>query len=300
MAITWLADVLRDAGLTVVEHSGWKARTVGGIWEPRFGIVHATAAPRSQDDDVQVRVVRDGREDLRGPIANACVDRSGRWHVLAAGRCNTTLAGTAGPYEGQGNTHALGVEACNDNRDEPWPAVQYDSYVRGWAAIAKRLGWSPDRLRGHKEHTPGRKTDPTFSMSRFRTDVQTTLEEDDMPSADEIAQRTVEKLFARPVPAPKGTPQSSFGWAIFQIWHRTGHIGNVALPALSRVLDKAAETIATLAHTEGTTDAASAALAAETLAAVEQARTDLAAVRAVLEAAEGQEVPIEPAAAAGS
>lgn len=188
MAITWLADVLRAASVTVVEHSGWKTRTVDGTWSPRFGIVHATAAPDSQADDTQIRIVRDGRSDLDGPIANACVDRAGRWHVLAAGRCNTTIAGTSGPYAGQGNTYALGVEACNDNRGGAWPDVQYRAYVRGWAAIARKLGWSPAQLRGHKEHTPGHKTDPTFDMAGFRANVARVLagEDDDDMTPQEL------------------------------------------------------------------------------------------------------------------
>lgn len=169
--IPWLADALRGAGLTVIEHAGWQSRGRPGTWTPRFGIVHATAAPASQSDATQIRIVRDGREGLVGPIANACVARNGVWHVLAAGRCNTTIPGTSGPYSGLGNTYALGTEACNDNRDEPWPAVQYDAYVRGWAAIARKMGWDKDRLRGHREHTPSHKTDPTFNMASFRTHV---------------------------------------------------------------------------------------------------------------------------------
>jgi hypothetical protein len=186
--ILWLADALRDAGLTVVEHSGWKDHAVSGSWTPTYGIAHATAAPKSQPDDTQVRIVRDGRSDLRGPIANACVDRRGRWHVLSAGRCNTTIVGTAGPYKGLGNTNALGVEACNDNRSEPWPAVQYESYYRGWAVICKRLGWQPSRVRGHKEHTPGHKTDPTFNMDQFRRDIAAAMDGDDDMTPEQAKQ----------------------------------------------------------------------------------------------------------------
>lgn len=186
MRITWLADELRAAGLTVIEHAGWRERAVDGTWAPQFGIVHATAAPASQSDATQVRIVRDGREGLQGPIAVACVDRDARWQVVAAGRCNTTIAGTAGPYEGKGNTYALGVEACNNNIDEPWPPAQYRSYVAGWAVIAKRMGWSPAQLRGHKEHTPGHKTDPTFNMDTFRADVARAMTgEDDMATVNQ-------------------------------------------------------------------------------------------------------------------
>lgn len=187
MRVLWLADVLRAAGLTVVEHAGWKTRG-WEPWDPQCGIVHATAAPATQPDSTQVAIVRDGREDLQGPIAVACVDRAGRWHVLASGRCNTTLTGTAGPFEGYGNQRCLGVEACNDNRTEPWPAVQYAAYYRGWAAICRRLGWGAARLVGHKEHTPGRKTDPTFDMNRFRADVARVLagEDNEMELTDRV------------------------------------------------------------------------------------------------------------------
>lgn len=182
MRALWLADVLRAAGLTVVEHSGWRERGFQP-WEPRYGIVHATAAPRSQPDADQVRIVRDGHKSLAGPIANCCVDRTGRWHVLASGRCNTALTGWGGPAAGLGNTNLLGVEACNDNGlhqpPEVWPAGQYEAYARGWAAICRRLGWPASRVVGHKEHQPGDKSDPLFSMGSFRARVAALIKEDD-------------------------------------------------------------------------------------------------------------------------
>ncbi|MEV7263964.1 N-acetylmuramoyl-L-alanine amidase [Micromonospora aurantiaca] len=195
MSLTWLADELRKAGLTVIEHRDWRTHDRPGSWSPRYGVVHATAAPRSQPDSVQIAVVRDGRSDLPGPIANAVIDRQGRWHVVSAGRCNSTLVGTAGPYKGLGNTYALSTEACNDNRGEPWPPAQYESYVRGWAVLCRRLGWSPSHLVGHKEHTPSRKTDPTFDMARFRRDVAEVLagEDDDM-TRDDIRDAVIEAL----------------------------------------------------------------------------------------------------------
>lgn len=193
MQLLWIAEVLRSAGLTVVEHPGWKTHSTGSTWTPEFGVVHATAAPRAQPDSVQVDVVRDGRADLHGPIANCVVDRAGRWHVVAAGRCNTTLVGTAGPYKGLGNTYALGVEGCNNNLDEPWPPAQYQSYVHGWAALLRRLGWGAHHLVGHKEHTPGHKTDPTFDMARFRTDVTAVLAGED----DHVTNDDIEKIARR-------------------------------------------------------------------------------------------------------
>ena len=268
MAITWLADVLRDAGLTVVEHAGWKTRTVGGTWSPQFGIVHATAAPSSQTDTNQIRIVRDGRSDLNGPIANACVDRAGRWHVLAAGKCNTTIAGTAGPYNGKGNTYALGVEACHNNlAGTPWPAEQYDAYVRGWAAIAKRMGWTPDRLRGHKEHTPGHKTDPTFDMGLFRRRVAAVLagEDNDVGTLEgtQATQLKDSHFVLTSVPTPSG-----------------GRVpAHVALGTALAVLDKIAAKVdidpaelAAIKESARAGAAEGAAAAADTLAAAIVAR----------------------------
>jgi hypothetical protein len=179
MRALWLVDALTDAGLQVVPHIGWQTRG-WEPWAPQYGIVHATAAPATQADEDQVRIVRDGHSTLAGPIANCCVDRTGRWHVLASGRCNTALTGWAGPAQGLGNTNLLGVEANNDNRAEPWPAVQYEAYARGWAAICTRLGWPARKLVGHKEHQPGDKSDPTFAMDAFRHRVTQLLEGDDM------------------------------------------------------------------------------------------------------------------------
>jgi hypothetical protein len=188
MRALWLADVLRAGGLAVVEHSGWQTRGFEP-WAPQYGIVHATAAPRTQADEDQVRIVRDGHSTLAGPIANCCVDRTGRWHVLASGRCNTALTGWAGPAAGLGNTNLLGIEACNDNRTEPWPAVQYEAYARGWAAICARMGWTAGRLVGHKEHQPGDKSDPTFPMDRFRDLVAALLQEDDVEAREVWVER---------------------------------------------------------------------------------------------------------------
>ncbi|MFY1688188.1 N-acetylmuramoyl-L-alanine amidase [Plantactinospora sp. WMMB782] len=221
MALTWLADELRKAGLTVVEHSNWKTHDRPGSWSPTFGVVHATAAPRSQKDSVQIGVVRNGRSDLPGPIANAVIDRDGVWHLVSAGRCNSTLAGTAGPYKGKGNTYALSTEACNDNRGEPWTEKQYRSYVRGWAAWCRRLGWSANRLVGHKEHTPGRKTDPTFSMSQFRADVAAVLDgkDDDMPYSESELRALPWQYAGRGMP---GVPEGrSTLWTLGSIYSAT-------------------------------------------------------------------------------
>jgi N-acetylmuramoyl-L-alanine amidase len=258
----WLADVLRAAGLTVVEQPGWRTHRRPRQWRPTYGVVHATAAPRSQSDEEQVRVVRKGRSDLPGPIANACVDRRGRWHVISAGNCNTTLNGTAGPFNGLGNRHALGVEACNNNGlegepFEPWPEAQYRSYVRGWAAICRKLGWTEANLVGHKEHTPGHKSDPTFSMKRFRADVADVLagKDNDVGTlegrqADQL--RDTHFVLAKAVPDPRGgdgrVPLHTWcAWmtgAVMTLTNAVGNLDEATRAQIKKDLDKLSKDIA--------------------------------------------------------
>lgn len=201
MRVLWLAEVLRAAGLTVVEVDGWRALG-SDQWAPTGGIVHATADGAAAnpvadvaDDDAAIRVIRNGRPGLAGPIANVYHSRSGVWWVIASGRCNTALTGTAGPLKGLGNVNLLGVEHENDNRGERWPEVQWRTALVGWAAICRRLGWSAGRLAGHKEHDPGRKSDPLgVDMAAFRAGVARIIAggtpaggEDDMSWSDVTA-----------------------------------------------------------------------------------------------------------------
>lgn len=194
MRALWLPDALRAAGLTVVEVPGW--RDLGsGDWNPTGGIVHATADGAAAnpvadglDDAGAIRVIRNGRRGLRGPIANCYQNRAGVWHVIAAGRCNTALRGTHGPLRGLGNYNLLGIEHENNNRGEPWPDVQMRSAVVGWAAICRQMRWPAARLAGHKEHDPRRKTDPLgIDMAKFRADVAATLAGDDEDMVDKEA-----------------------------------------------------------------------------------------------------------------
>lgn len=174
---TWLANVLRAAGLTVHEQPGWKTRDVddGTTFSPRGIIIHETRGSINSTDTGEINVLVNGREGLSGPIAQLYLSRSGEWWTIAAGKCHHVKAGWAGPFEGLGNTNLLGIEAQHADK-EPWTDVQYRSYVRGVAAIQDYTGW---RIAGHKEHQPypppsgetSTKTDPLFNMDTFRADV---------------------------------------------------------------------------------------------------------------------------------
>jgi hypothetical protein len=179
--LTWLPGVLRAAGLTVHEQPGWQTRGYEP-YDPYGLIVHATAGKLSIESDI--RVLLTGSATAPPPISQLFLARTGEWWVIASGRCNHALTGKAGLLKGYGNTRLIGIEAANDNRGEPWPDVQYLSYIRGVAAICRHLGWEPTRrVAGHKEHQPGDKSDPTFNMDAFRTRVVQTLAN---PSGDDM------------------------------------------------------------------------------------------------------------------
>lgn len=169
MRALWLPDVLRAAGLKVSTVAGWETRgrdmgTIEGV------VAHHTAGPASGNAP-SLNIVTNGRSDLPGPLSCAVLARDGTWIIVAAGRANHAGVGTWNGIT-DGNGRFLGVEA-EATGTSTWPKVQYDSYVRGVAAILRRIGKPSMWVAGHKEYaTPrGRKPDPNFDMAPFRAAV---------------------------------------------------------------------------------------------------------------------------------
>lgn len=175
-SLLWLPDVLRAAGLTVIETPGWQSRGHGDVRNIRGVMCHHTCGPLHGDiDDLHVLV--DGRSDLPGPLCELGLARSGTYHVVSAGK--PWHAGN-GNWQGvtDGNGQMIGIEAENTGetsgpRADTWPEVQMDAYKRGVAAILQHIGAKPIMCCGHKEYAlpKGRKDDPNFDMGAFRNDV---------------------------------------------------------------------------------------------------------------------------------
>ena len=171
-SLTWLAEVLEDAGLKVAEQPGWRSRGRGEMGTVKGVICHHTAgSPRGVMPSLGV--ITNGRSDLPGPLAQLGLGRDGTWFIVAAGRCNHAGRGM---WQGisTGNTNFIGIEAENTGlATDPWPQVQLDAYRRGVAAILKKIGANPIMCCGHKEYAlpHGRKNDPSFNMTDFRTAV---------------------------------------------------------------------------------------------------------------------------------
>ena len=213
--LTDLADVLRGAGLKVVEVPGWRTNarpaSTGGF-DPRGNLWHHTGAkdtnPLSIEDDRAYAewLAEVGRSDLPAPLCQLSVGRDGTIYVCAAGRGNH--AGTAkasGPIPaGDGNELYLGWE-CQNSGSEGWTPAQYDAMVRGGAATSRAYGWTAEANRAHKETSVTGKWDPgLLDMDRFRVDVRVAMNPDTTP-AELRQERRDERLRDRLTDAIRGS-----------------------------------------------------------------------------------------------
>lgn len=169
--LTWMPQVLRDAGLKVAEQPGWVDRGRGSMAGAKGVMCHHTANANPSNMP-SLRVVTEGRSDLPGPLAQLGLGRDGTFYVVAAGRANHAGKGA---WKGitLGNSTFIGIEAENGGTAaDPWPEVQLDAYRRGVAALLKRLGSDSSMCVGHKEWAPNRKPDPFgWDMTAVREQV---------------------------------------------------------------------------------------------------------------------------------
>ena len=171
-SLTWLPTVLRAAGLKVAEQPGWTDRGHGDMTNVRGVMCHHTAGGPNGNMP-SLGVITNGRPGLAGPLSQLGLGRDGTYYIVAAGRA---FHAGKGQWQGiaTGNSSFIGIEAENTGKtSDPWPDVQVDAYVRGVAALLKRIGANPIMCCGHKEYAlpPGRKPDPSFPMPAFRSRV---------------------------------------------------------------------------------------------------------------------------------
>lgn len=220
--LTWLADVLRQAGLSVTEIPGWRTRGHGEPADIRGVLLHHTAGPASGNYP-SLGVVRDGRPGLEGPLANLGLGRDGTWIVIAAGVAWHAGAGRAAwcPTD-QGNQHLIGVEAESTGvligGRADWTPQQLNAYPRGVAALLKHLGLPAARAIAHREWAPGRKVDPAgIDMPAFRARTAAlmtvpTPSEDDVSWTHDEGAPTIPDFYPgskRPLP----DPATALAWA---------------------------------------------------------------------------------------
>ena len=214
--LTDLADVLRAAGLTVIEVDGWKtrARSSGGYADgrPTHLMIHHTASPPHTDGQRDVDYIV--AESAVKPIANIYTDRKGVVWVCAAGATNTNGEGRdtwgGGVPDNAMNLYAISNEIANTGTGEPYPAEQQQSVLTSSAAICRAYSIPVDHARGHFEWT-SRKIDPSgpsmwaasgkWAMDEFRDDVAATINPPpiDQPEGEPIAMNGIVAIY-QPVP----------------------------------------------------------------------------------------------------
>lgn len=224
--LTDLVDACRKSGLEVVEIDGWRTRGHGDIGTIETIVAHHTATAASAPGDYpSLRIVRDGRSDLAGPLAQLGLGRSGTVYVIAAGLC--FHAGETFTSE-QGNFHAIGIEAEHDGIS-PWPVELVDAYARLCAALCQHYGLSPFRVLGHKEVAAplGRKTDPNFDMDAFRARV-IAVEQEELDVTEEQLRTIIREELANagdlvklPNPKDPNKPKWSLSTYLTSIYKRT-------------------------------------------------------------------------------
>lgn len=215
--LLWLANVLRDAGLNVVEYPGWQSRGKEGM-RPKVVIGHHTASFSTTPDPVITNLLVKGRVDLIGPLCHLGLNRAGTYIVIAAGKANH--AGVGQWMLANESVETIGIEAYNWGNSvpfpsrEPWPRVQLDAYDRGVAALLKKLGRDQRYFCGHREWaTPaGRKPDPSgIDLNAMRARIKYLIDLEDSMSF------TPEEIAALKALAPYATFLSDMAKGVFSV-----------------------------------------------------------------------------------
>lgn len=191
LPLVWLADVLRAAGLRVVETPGWTTRTASGVQPRPVGVLeHHTATPTSYARPAPtVQMCIDGRPDLDGPLCHGVIGYDGVVHLIAAGRANHAGKATAsGPNPaGDGNTLYVGFEWDYQGFNQGPSPEQYDAAVRATRAVLAHLDRPADAARGHKETSVTGKIDPgRVDMNLFRAAVASGEQDLDMATVNDL------------------------------------------------------------------------------------------------------------------
>ena len=185
--LTDMADVLRAAGLDVIEMDGWqkRARGSGGYdsGRPNHIMIHHTASGVSSDGWPDANYCTLSAQDK--PLCNLYINRAGSVWVCAGGATNTNGSGKdpcGVTNDDSMNSSAIGIEAGNNGVGELWPAPQLDAYLVMCRALGGAYGIPDSRTHSHFEWSPGRKIDPagpdryasgsaSWNMGQFRAEV---------------------------------------------------------------------------------------------------------------------------------
>lgn len=226
MTAVQVVTQLKRWGVKYVEIPGWAThnRNSKGPWGPVNGFIwHHTGADVSDAKAYAASTLYNGLADLPGPLCQFSVGVDGTVYLVGWGRANHAGGGDPAvlqhvineDYTGQlhptrgnsngvdGNAHFYGVEIQYSGSHE-MTAAQYAAARGLSAAILDFHDWSEKSVIAHGEWSsdkwdPGYAPGKIMAMSAVRSDVKAALtagpnEEDDMPTADEIAEAVFRKF----------------------------------------------------------------------------------------------------------
>lgn len=167
-----LADKLKAKKVGVVEVPGWETHARPYTFKPEGIMIHHTAGSNS------LKIVRNGRKGLPGPLAQFLISKSGAVYLISQGYSNHAGSGMssalarvrkeqvpAGRAKSKGditgNRYFWGIEVENNGVGEAYPDVQIQALVTLCAALCELNGWSENRIIHHKEWT-SRKIDMSY------------------------------------------------------------------------------------------------------------------------------------------
>jgi hypothetical protein len=222
-----MADVLRKAGLNVVEEEGWKDRGNGDMGDVVGVMDHHTAdGPPSSGNFPSLDVCMNGRPDLDGPLCHLGLGRDGTYYCIAAGKANHAGSGSWEPLglHDNGNTKTIGIEAENmGTGEEPWEPPIMNAYRVGVAALLEHMGFDETHVIGHLEYAPDRKIDPNFDdpydMNAFRADVANILYPKAVIDREAFFDAVRKSIFQGSIPESAVITINHF----FDEWEKRGH-----------------------------------------------------------------------------
>jgi hypothetical protein len=170
-ALLWLPNVLRQAGLEVVEYEGWqtRSRSSGGYLPdgPLAVFWHHTASRATPGSDARWMCYNSPSR----PIANLMVPDDGTIWVLAAGCTNTNGKGQRMTFsrgvvpQDAANTRVVGVEICNDGVGELYSQHQIDVAFAASNAINGYVTNQARDVATHHSYARERKIDPATAKA---------------------------------------------------------------------------------------------------------------------------------------
>lgn len=182
------------------EIKGWRHHERDQATGLDFGPVYGCMTHHTGDDapdNVDRRVIRDGRSDLPGPLAHFGLNDDGVLDIHSIGRANhagggdprvlrAVIAESYGkfppkthfhqgePGSTDGNDHFYGCEVYYSGRQKMTNKA-YRTLVRLWAAICDFHGWTAKSVIGHKEWSDWKSDPASQSMHSLRLDVDAML-----------------------------------------------------------------------------------------------------------------------------